>query len=253
MKIGICVALYNPKSILIENYKKLFSDGFELFFYLNSEIVDYNFKEFIKIKNIKTFGNGENIGLSKAFNEVASHAINFTDYLLFLDQDTKIDSLKLIEFLNKTEIKNYSLNNHASLYFFNEKKDKTPTLITNSGNLVFLKNFKKQKIFNELFFVEMIDYHFYIFSLINKMKITKYNVDFIDHASAQNDISFYFFNMIKLKNYSKTRINEINYNSFLLIKSLFNLKTFKYFLKFTPILILHLIISNINYVFSKIS
>jgi hypothetical protein len=238
------IPLFNPRDILVEQYRSILDFGHSIVFYKNSKINDSLLRELKLFKNCFVSGNETNDGISISLNNTLTNFKEY-DFLFFLDQDT---------IFNIYQFNIYFLNNHNVLtkqpltYFYNSVK--IPFLITNSGSLFNLKKF--DLTINEKYYVEFIDYWIYLRLLSRNNKVLKIPINFIDHESNQNDVnSFIGF---KVKSYTSSRIKEIIRNGFLLLKEvLFEMKfsTFSYKLKVVKTLILEILMSIFNFLFSS--
>jgi len=227
---SIGLVLYNPASLsnlaldaLMDKNKDL-----RIFIYLNSILETKVQTEIenlkIKYNNIIVLGNEINIGLSKSFNIICNYALELKmNNVLLIDQDTIIYENKFTSF--KIPISNFDnvvCMNIISGKSHNLLLKKNQGFIINNGNIIFLKNFKDIGFFNELYFVELVDYELQF--RIKKMGYSYYLVNgsgIFNHISNQgfNVINFFGFNL-NLKLYSKSRITEYCKSSIMLLKNL---------------------------------
>ena len=227
---SIGLVLYNPASLsnlaldaLMDNNKDLC-----IFIYLNSILETKVQTEIENLKNkynnIIVLGNEINIGLSKSFNIICKYALDLNmNNVLLIDQDTIIYENKFTSF----KIPTSNLDNAVCMNIISGKSHnlllkKNEGFIINNGNIIFLKNFKDIGFFNELYFVELVDYELQF--RIKKKGYTYYLVrgsGIFNHISNQgfNAIKFFGFNL-NLKLYSKSRIIEYRKSSILLLKNL---------------------------------
>lgn len=159
------------------------------------------------------FGNSENIGISKAFNEVMSFAKRQDyDYVMFLDQDTRVDlgqvKKVLPNYLNKV-----NQATTAVIYLRTSMLGERPygNFITNSGALFSVYHFKKLGGFNEKYEVDGLDYEFCVRIWRNNLKVMNVPLlKYFDHISLQEGRSIRFCGrQIFLRRYSNRRYKEM--------------------------------------------
>jgi GT2 family glycosyltransferase len=227
---SIGLVLYNPSSLSNLALDKLMDNNVDLhiFIYLNSfldskiQLEIENLKN--KYSNIIVLGNEINVGLSKSFNIICKCALDLNmNNVILIDQDT------IIYESNFTKFK-IPISNNDNVVCINLKSGnlhdlqlkKNQGFIINNGNIIFLKNFKNIGNFNELYFVELVDYELQF--RIKKMGYSFYLVygsGIFNHILNQgyNVINIFGYNL-NLKIYSKNRIIEYSKNAQLLLKNL---------------------------------
>lgn len=236
---SIGLVLYNPTSLsnlaldtLMDKNKDLL-----IFIYLNSiletkiQIEIENLKN--KYNNIIILGDKINIGLSKSFNIICNNALKLNlNNIILIDQDTIIFENKFTSF--KIPISDY--DNVVCMNLLSGKSNdlelkKNDGFIINNGNIIFLNNFKRIGLFNELYFVELVDYELQF--RIKKMGYSYYLVygsGIFNHISNQgyNVINFFGYNL-NLKIYSNKRFFEYCKSSKFLLKNLlYNLQLYSF-------------------------
>ena len=238
------IPLFNPRDILVDQYRSILDFGHSIVFYKNSKINESLLKELKLFKNCFVFGDETNDGISISLNNTFTNFKEY-DFLFFLDQDTIFNIYQFnIYFLNNLNL----LRKQSLIYFYNSVK--TPFLITNSGSLFNLKKF--DLIINEKYYVEFIDYWIYLRLLSKNNKVLKIPTNFIDHKSNQDDVKIFFG--FKVKSYTNSRIKEIIRNGLFLIKEVLlemKFSTFSYKLKVIKSLILEISMSIFNFLFSS--
>jgi GT2 family glycosyltransferase len=236
---SIGLVLYNPETLSNLTLEALMDKNKDLhiFIYLNSILKTKVQTEIENLKNkynnIIVLGNEINNGLSKSFNIICNYALELKmNNVLLIDQDTIIYENEFTNF--KIPISNFDnvvCMNLISGKSHNLQLKKNQGFIINNGNIIFLKNFKDVGFFNELYFVELVDYELQF--RIKKMGYSYYLVNgsgIFNHISNQgfNVINFLGFNL-KLKLYSKSRIIEYFKSSIMLLKNLlYNLQLYPF-------------------------
>ena len=238
------IPLFNPRDILVDQYRSILDFGHSIVFYKNSKINESLLKELKLFKNCFVFGDETNDGISISLNNAFTNFKEY-DFIFFLDQDTIFNIYQFnIYFLNNLNL----LSKQSLIYFYNSVK--TPFLTTNSGSLFNLKNFNL--IIDENYFVEFIDYWIYLKLLSKNHKIKKISCNFIDHKSNQDDVNNFIG--LKFKSYSSSRIKEIISSGFFLIKDVFfemKFSTFLYKFKVIKSLFLEIYISVFYFLISN--
>ena len=110
------------------------------------------------------FGGGDNRGISAPLNEVLRFSSSAGyEFVLFLDQDNKVNLKSLMTQLQSIQVK-CELQKTAVLFLRSDKFCVRPhgELITNSGALFSVDNFFKVGGFNENYFLDSLDYDFWV-------------------------------------------------------------------------------------------
>ena len=208
MKVLVFTPVYQPNEITLENLRDRMMSGVDQAIFLNSVFEVPNFQ------NLLVFGNGCNRGISAPINEVMrfSRTAGY-DFVLFLDQDTKVDLKSLMprleSFLEAGELKNTAVLFLRSNVFGDRPYG---DLITNSGALFSVTNFFKVGGFNEDYFLDGLDYEFCIRIWRKGLKIINIPMNqYFDHASLQDGSSFRIFGKdVYLRVYSDQRNQEMS-------------------------------------------
>jgi rhamnosyltransferase len=209
----IAVVLYNPTANSINRILYYSDLGIQYFVFDNSNI---KCNLLSNIKNITYYYNNKNYGLSYSLRFLSQNIKNNNfDNFLFFDQDTiyTIETLKYIdEFVKyKNTNDNHFINSILSVNFRDNytKSNYLNTIDTinldnylmtevfftiNSGSLFFLKHYNSFKWFDDIYFVDGVDYSFSLNVIINDFKnITIYNVPGLNHSSEQEDSTINIF------------------------------------------------------------
>lgn len=170
MKKGICavVVTYNPDRTLKENLLKLKEQVSKIIIVDNGSMNDVSI--IVKdIENCIVIKNNMNLGIANALNIGVNYIQNSCEWILTLDQDSKISSnminLMLDEYNNrqdKNEIMIIAANSVEKNKKIYEKKNKSELVLTEitSGNLVNVKIFEKIGLFREELFIDLVDHEF---------------------------------------------------------------------------------------------
>lgn len=214
---------YNPDNNFYDRIKELSLLNYNLILFSNcksslkfNKILDNHYE------NIASFGNGSNVGLSKAYNIVCQklYSEGF-DRVLIFDQDTIIlpKFHSHYSFINEFCFDNFSILQLQS-YANDNKSNVDPNIgvfetnfIINSGSLVNLKTLSDIGWFNEGFFVDLVDYEYCIRSKYSGFKVGIIKGVFdLDHSTLQADSFLTFSNKtIYYRLYSLPRIKSVLY------------------------------------------
>lgn len=169
------VTLYFPNEkelLLIKEYRDIFEKVY-IFDNTDSDNRKKNEMLFKDVDSIEYISNGNNQGLSYAFNQMCNYANEHSyDYICLLDQDSLFDSKNIEKMMNsignlklfdvgiyfpeiRFEHKRYKVTKELSLINFTEVN----WGIT-SGSFINLKIFKETKGFDINYFIDRLDYDY---------------------------------------------------------------------------------------------
>lgn len=208
MKILVFTPVYQPNEITEENLRNRMRSGVDQAIYLNSVF------KIPRSQSLLVFGNGCNRGISAPLNEVMrfSRTAGY-DFVLFLDQDTKVDlkslMVRLESFLVASELQK------AAVLFLRSDEFGVRAygdLITNSGALFSVDKFFEIGGFNENYFLDGLDYEFCIKIWRKGLTIINIPLDlYFDHASLQDGFTFRVFGKdVCIRRYSDRRNQEMS-------------------------------------------
>jgi rhamnosyltransferase len=177
MKLGVCSVIYNPTNDELINLKRISESGLPTFYYANGGL-HQAFEDAVVI------GSNDNIGLSKGMNRIFRRAFSEDlDALLFLDQDSILNTEKLYE--NYQMIIN-SLPKRGMISLLLEDTIEKNRLFINSGLIITKTAYENIGDFNETYFVDNIDYDYALRADILGYKILGLrHFDIIDHFQLQ--------------------------------------------------------------------
>ncbi|SFD55559.1 glycosyltransferase [Spirosoma endophyticum] len=180
------VILYNSNMQVIKNIHSYIDQINHLFVIDNSEKVNYELVEKIKmISNITYIYNGSNLGVAYALNQAANMAIRFGyQFLLTMDDDTYFPSdgiQKMLAYVNQHGIEKLGIiASQCNPQLFDNTVRIVPYTIT-SGNLLNLSAYKECGHFMNELFIDSVD-HEYCFRLKKYgYTITEINSIQLDH------------------------------------------------------------------------
>lgn len=207
MKVLVFTPVYRPDEVTKKNLIDRMRSGIDQAIFLNSDF------EIPCAENLLVFGDGKNRGISAPFNEVMRYSSGAGyDFVLFLDQDTKVNLKSLMTQLQSIILK-FESQKTAVLFLRSDKFcDRLHgELITNSGALFSVDNFFEAGGFNENYFLDGLDYDFCLNVWRKGFKIFNIPLNHcFDHVSLQEGRSFRFMGKaLNIRRYSDIRYKEI--------------------------------------------
>ncbi len=202
------IIVYKPDSTLVKLVNDLISQNADVFLFINkgNRITD----KIINSINVDYFISSENVGISKAFNQIIKKFKNEGyKYLFTFDQDSLIEK-KFIRSMIRNYNNSYSLNkntvccaptimdrkyketiplNHNKKKYY--KKYERVNFAITSGSLYTNKSFEKVGIMNELLFIDGVDVDWCERANLNKYIIIKSKNVFLHHKIGQKYINFF--------------------------------------------------------------
>ena len=184
--VGVVVA-YNPTDVIyhcIDSYlpflKKLYV--------VDNSNTDHH-KMFSRYSNVEYISNLENLGIAKALNIGAEHALkDKADWLLTMDQDSVFEGnnlKKLIDFVKICDVKKVGLV--SPWHVTKEHKEKSTddvekvVEVMTSGNFVNLRAWKKVGGWKDWFFIDCVDIEFCMNLNIHHYDVLRYNLSLLHH------------------------------------------------------------------------
>lgn len=201
------IIVYKPDSTLEKLIDDLIIQNVDVFLFINKG--NRITKEIIKSKKVDYFISLENVGISKAFNNVIKKFQNDRyKYLFTFDQDSLIENnfiAKMISNfneaykLNKNVVccaptimdRKYTKSKHLNKPTKYRKKYERVSFAITSGSLYINKSFKKVGIMNELLFIDGVDVDWCERANLNKCIIIKSKNVFLHHKIGQKYINFF--------------------------------------------------------------
>lgn len=223
-KIAGVVILYHPEKDILVNIDSYLHDVDHLYVYDNSEVIDPKIKQCIlALGNITYIGNGRNIGLSSAYNEVAKiAATKGMDWLITFDQDSRAASSmisKLKEFV-ESDICKKDVGIVAPILSQSEelKGQKYITYLDKvyqSGAMFRLDILIELNGFDEILFIDYVDYEYCVRMRLAGYTIARVNNAILKHNINDEDVKEVFVDGIRLliNKYSPMRYYYISRNS----------------------------------------
>lgn len=201
LKIGGCVVLYNPNTVVLENIET-YRDKLDLLVVIDNSDrpVEYVLKKLEKKENVRIISMQGNKGIARALNKGCLYlAKNNFDVCLTMDSDSRFPKKyyeKIINMISPMLKKDYGLVGLNYNYFPGEKSNKLNNVKywLTSGNFVNLNAYKKVGGFKNDLFIDYVDIEF-DHSLIK----AGYKVGYLEDYSLRHKIG----NPIKKKIFSK--------------------------------------------------
>ena len=169
------VTWYNPAEENVSNAKLIALQSDSMIICDNSTQDNFSYTQ--GIKNCRYFANGENLGLSKAFNRVLQDpSLNWQDddFIIFFDQDSKIPPFHIEKLMQEYEVisKDEPIGCIGPVYFdVNEGKEQIPRMrecinnktfkcagIITTSMLCKYKTLRMVGYWNEDIFLDMADW-----------------------------------------------------------------------------------------------
>lgn len=159
MKILCVIVLYYPNWDLVRRNLLLMSPYLDKIILWDNTPNPATMKEF---DGVKLFSKGENIGLSRAYNEAWKIAsTNSYDYLMTMDQDSQWDGFPTYIKMVK-EYENTASTKQRTLYFISSEQEKHSYIPIfcggiNSGAIIPISVLNESAGYNTDFFVDVVD------------------------------------------------------------------------------------------------
>lgn len=235
------IITYNPDDNIFDVIKVINKIGFNFIVVDNSESYDLNIdklkknnpnSQIILNKNIKGISGALNIGFQIAL-------LNKFKYVITLDQDS-LFNFNLIHCYNQIfeKYNNYNIGavgvNNNIKYSTNLKYLETFQLI-NSGTIVNCEAYTIVNGYDEKFFIDNVDFDFFLRINQNEYKTFKILNYGIDHKFGSPLDLNYFFIKIKFAKYPATRLYHFTYSNiyffkkYMLVKPFFCIKKLFFF------------------------
>lgn len=219
MKVLIVTVVYNPDyETVIDNMKV---DTYPHFIIDNSESETYWLKEYCNNKGFKYQWLGGNLGIAKAYNIGAEHAIECSfDYIVTMDQDTVLTADILVrmsdwikQYEDKERVAIFSPSHSNNLERNNVRLEVTNSINSvSSGNFVNLDVWRRIKGFDEDLFIDMVDIDYYAKSIVNGYKVlTIHNITLLHSVGIKSctkwigRYGFDVYNHNKVRKYYQAR------------------------------------------------
>lgn len=172
MKLCCGITLYNPNDSEIRNIYK-YMDTFEyIYVYDNTE--KSNLKMKFKEDKFVYISSGSNDGLSIAYNNICTRAIqDGHKYIMLLDQDSIVEPIyinKMINAICRNSLENIAVYGMDIIYNHKNKCEKNENSgslryvewTISSGSIIDLSLFYKIGMFDENYFIDRVDFDYCI-------------------------------------------------------------------------------------------
>ncbi|WP_296877268.1 glycosyltransferase, partial [Thomasclavelia sp.] len=207
MKKIALMTLYNPKKTIIDNIQRIINQVDILVLCDNSKNDNKEIINQLDNKKIMYIWFNQNLGLSKAFNKILKSTFikwEEEDYIIFFDQDSKIELNhidKIIEeFENINKIKNdvgcvgpiyFNLNNNTlmipkSKERITKNSYRVKSVIT-SSMVTKYKNLLVVNFFNENIFLDLVDWDLCWRFINHSMSCYTTSVSIINHSLGEGE------------------------------------------------------------------
>lgn len=216
-KIAVLVVLYKPDEVAIEHLVAI-SDHCKLYIYDNGGGSDLSNR---LSASVNYYNPGRNDGISTSLLWMAFKCRqDGIKSFLFFDQDTRI---KFSVFKDVCELIDIKSDAGANLvHFSSENKISEPRFVINSGTLYNVQFIIRHKSKLEKYFVDAIDLALSMYSRIDKVSLSSYRIDGIDHYSGQGYLLYQLlFLTFRVKSYSFHRRKEFFRGHFRLLQEAF--------------------------------
>lgn len=226
------VVLYFPESNVYENINSYANSLSKLFIIDNTDNESFLLKfNTQKIPNNSEYIKfNENLGIAKALNFAAEKAISEGFFwLLTMDQDSKFEknTLNMLFFeINKFKsvldigifTPNYKITNK-----FNSVEKSEALIVITSGNIIQLSNLKRINFFNELLFIDYVDYDICLRFNFEGFRVIIFNNIFFYHSLGDTHNQRNKFLFLNPTNHSALRRYYITRNRLYLLKKYKNI------------------------------
>lgn len=231
IKIAAAIILYYPSENFSANLSSVAEQVDKIFLVNNSEteilkdIKNNPYAE--KLENINFY---KNLGVAAALNLAAEIAIKQGfNYLLTLDQDSRVQPDLIKNFINYIRNNNFSMIGIlAPNYLYKnylergEKKYDHPVLLTmTSGSLLNLEAYKKAGPFMDALFIDYVDFEYCLRLRKKGFKIIKIHNANIYHNLGSIQERKFLFRKISITNHSPLRLFYRTRNRFYVYKIYF--------------------------------
>ncbi len=250
MNFGIITVFYYPSDEDVNHYLKIATTFKYASCFLNSDLKEKQ-KVSLNQKRIITFGDGKNIGLSKAYNLQFKAMIDKQiDFIFVTDQDSRFKKSTLNQLIKYAE-NNYKKREKIGIFCLNPLIDNKKVIyenkynieqkdfIINSGSLVNKEAWIDVKGYDSNLFIDAIDYDFCKRIKESNWKILKLNnLNFSHSLGKRKNI---FWGLFNYSSYNQIRHFNIMQSRLYLYKKYNNnkysvYKSFKLLILFFKIL-----------------
>lgn len=233
-KIGGCVILYNPDSIILNNIATFKTHIEPLLIVDNSPEQDIGLVDRIKeLHSEATYSwMGENKGIASALNIACEFAIQKDcEWLLTMDQDSRFkeaDLLKMVASIDEA-IAIYKkpgiicpYHNIHDWFSLRDKANfqKIRSTMT-SGNLVNLAAYRMISGFDERYFIDYVDHEYCLRLRKNGFSIIQNNKILLEHSLGNFELRRFFWKRFGISNHNHIRRYYITRNGLCTVKRYF--------------------------------
>ncbi len=216
MKLAGVTVLFNPDEKVESNIKSYIDELDILYVVDNTPKVD-NKKNFCFNKKIVYIPNKKNLGIAKALNIGATHALKEKcDWLLTMDQDSRFEKKslkKMLEYIckNMNKAKFDKVGIISPFHRTVQNKDikpkgiEKPLIVMTSGNLVNLKVYKEINGFKDWLFIDAVDFDFCLNMRKNGYEIIQLNSCILNHELGNTEKKSFFGKIMYVSNHSAFR------------------------------------------------
>ena len=213
MRIAILTVFYKPLIDDIKNFIEISKSFQGRFCFINSKL-NQNKTKLLKSNNIIIFGNGSNLGLSKAYNYILKECLLNNFNLCFItDQDSKYKRSIVDKFLNSS-VKFFNSDKYLAITSMspsignknklNKKKNFSyKNFVINSGSLISCSIWQKIGMYDENLFIDMVDYDFCQRLKNAGLKIIQFDKYRFEHSIGK--LNKYLFNLFSYNSYTHQR------------------------------------------------
>jgi rhamnosyltransferase len=218
------VVLYHPSQTMITNMMSYIQSVHEIMIYDNSPAASKTLVESLKNKvAFHYMTSGQNIGIAKALNELATAAsAKGYQYLLTMDQDSSFGSsdLKMLQTIANSDSKIgivtplHIVEKDCSSEIHGEYEE-VLTAMT-SGNLLNLQVWKEIGGFDEKLFIDYVDHEYCMRMRLKGYKVIRANTVQLEHAVGELQQRYFFLHTVHPTNHSPFRFFYQTRNRFYL-------------------------------------
>ncbi|WP_270635724.1 glycosyltransferase [Limosilactobacillus mucosae] len=188
MKIGCIIVLYKPNYQVVNNIKK-YPKLYKLVLIDNSPNNNSKLFESILSESVTYIPLLKNMGIAHALNIGVKDILNSVDYIITMDQDSKLNSELLLtyqNYINKHK-RTFALTPQYNTGRCQIKKDnrtKKVSLSMQSGTLFNVEVFKKIGYFDERLFIDVVDWEFFLRMKKYGLELIRINRAILEHQPA---------------------------------------------------------------------
>ena len=191
MKIAATVILYNPAEVVINNIRSYIKLVEKLYVVDNSKNSSTKIIESIADSDKVIFiHDGENKGIASRLNQVCDLAKQDQyQWLLTMDQDSSFSEGTLTDYLNcldafqqKEKVSMFGVNFSAKEFIQGECLPSSVNHLITSGSILNLQLWPDIGKFDEILFIDEVDYEYCLRSILQGFRIIEFSSIFLNHT-----------------------------------------------------------------------